>query len=89
MPLDPLAKRFLVMMAAAQPGQRLRPTVEDRRAALAKLMQFARPELPASGIDGSLPGPAGDIPYRLYAPAPEPAEEGARQRALRWGEEPE
>ena len=74
MPPDPLAKRFLVMMAAAQPNQRLRPTVEDRRQALAKLMQFARPELPASGIDGSLPGPAGDIPYRLYAPAPEPAE---------------
>jgi acetyl esterase len=70
MPLDPLAKRFLVMMAAAQPNQRTRPSVDDRRLALAKLMQFARPELAAvAGIDGVLPGPAGDIPYRLYAPA--------------------
>ncbi len=31
-------------------------------------MQFARADVAAaSGIDGVLPGPAGDIPYRLYA----------------------
>src|ERR1700694_5636282 len=70
MPLDPLAKRFLVMMAAATPGDRLRPTPNDRRQALTKLMQFARADVtPATGTDGALPGPGGDIPYRLYDPA--------------------
>ena len=72
MPLDPLAKRFLTMMAAASasPADRSRPTVDDRRQALAKLMQFARADITAAaGVDGVLPGPAGDIPYRLYAPA--------------------
>jgi acetyl esterase len=70
MPLDPLAKRFLVMMAAATPGDRLRPTPNDRRHALTKLMQFARADVtPATGTDGALPGPGGDIPYRLYDPA--------------------
>jgi acetyl esterase len=75
MPLDPLAKRFLAMMAAASPGDRSRPTPNERRQALAKLMQFARADVPASvGIDGVLPGPAGDIPYRLYAPSSELSE---------------
>ena len=70
MPLDPLAKRFLTMMAAASSGDRLRPAANDRRQALAKLMQFARVGVTAvTGTDGALPGPAGDIPYRLYAPA--------------------
>jgi len=78
MPLDPLAKRFLTMMAAASsaaPEVRSRPTADDRRQALAKLMQFARADVTApAGIDGALPGPAGDIPYRLYAPASETTE---------------
>jgi acetyl esterase len=70
MPLDPLAKRFLAMMAAASPGDRLRPAPNERRQALAKLMQFARADVPTSdGVDGVLPGPAGDISYRLYAPS--------------------
>jgi acetyl esterase len=70
MSLDPLAKRFLTMMAAASSGDRLRPTANDRRQALAKLMRFARGGVTAvTGTDGVLPGPAGDIPYRLYAPA--------------------
>jgi acetyl esterase len=70
MPLDPLAKRFLAMMAAASPSDRSRPTPNERRQALAKLMQFARADVPQSaGVDGLLPGPAGAIPYRLYAPS--------------------
>jgi acetyl esterase/lipase len=75
MPLDPLAKRFLVMMAAASPADRSRPSPHDRRQALAKLMQFARADVTAAdGTDGVLPGPAGDLPYRLYAPTNDPAE---------------
>jgi len=69
MPLDPLAKRLLAMMAAAAPAERRRPTASERRQSLAKLMQFARSD--ASGVstvDGTLPGPGGDIAYRLYAP---------------------
>jgi acetyl esterase/lipase len=70
MPLDPLAKRFLAMTAAASPDNRLRPSVDDRRQALAKLMQFARTDVTAAtAIDGELPGRAGNIPYRLYTPA--------------------
>jgi len=70
MPLDPLAKRFLAMMAAASPRDRSRPSPEVRRQALAKLMQFARADVAAiAGIDGVIPGPAGNIPYRLYTPA--------------------
>jgi acetyl esterase/lipase len=75
MPIDPLAKRFLAMTAAASPGDRSRPSADARRQALAKLMQFARADVTAvTGTDGVMPGPAGDIPYRLYAPADETGE---------------
>jgi acetyl esterase len=76
MPLDPLAKRFLVMMAAASTEDRSRPTTSDRRQALAKLMQFARADVTAApGVDGVLPGPGGEIPYRLYTPADDTTEQ--------------
>jgi acetyl esterase/lipase len=69
MPLDPLAKRLLTMMAAAAPAERQRPTTSERRASLAKLMQFARWDASnVSATDGALPGPGGEIAYRLYAP---------------------
>jgi acetyl esterase len=70
MPLDPLAKRLLTMMAAAAPAERVRPSAEARRRSLAKLMQFARAEdVALTTTDASMPGPAGAIRYRLYAPA--------------------
>ena len=62
MPLDPLAKRLLTMMAAAAPAERRQPTTSERRASLAKLMQFARWDASnVSATDGVLPGPGGDI----------------------------
>ena len=69
MPLDPLAKRLLAMMAAASPADRFRPTADERRQALAKLMQFARADVTAAaGIDDVLPGPGGDLRLpALYA----------------------
>lgn len=70
MPLDPLAKRLLTMMAAATAADRKRPTPDERRQALAKLMQFARAD--SGGVaseDRVLPGPAGEIAYRLYQPS--------------------
>ncbi|MGA7803403.1 alpha/beta hydrolase [Bradyrhizobium sp.] len=70
MPLDPLAKRLLAMVTAAAPAERTRPTADERRQSLAKLMQFARADAPdVTASDGTLPGPAGDIAYRLYVPA--------------------
>ncbi|QPF92255.1 alpha/beta hydrolase [Bradyrhizobium commune] len=70
MPLDPLAKRLLTMMAAAGTQARGRPSVEARRQSLAKLMQFARADAPGvTASDGTLPGPGGELPYRLYTPA--------------------
>jgi acetyl esterase len=70
MPLDPLAKRLLAMMAAASTTDRKTPTPDERREALAKLMQFARADhADVANEDRVLPGPAGDIAYRLYSPA--------------------
>jgi acetyl esterase len=75
MPLDPAAKRFLSMMAAAASEGRSPATLDERRQAFAKMMRLTRADVEAvSGIDGALPGPAGDIPYRLYAPADAPGE---------------
>ena len=75
MPLDPMAKRFLDMMAAAAPDGRSPSTLDERRQAFAKLMRLTRADVAAvTGVDGILPGPAGDLPYRLYAPANDPTE---------------
>src|ERR1700758_2699606 len=72
MPLDPLAKRLLTMMAAAAPSGLGRPSDHTRRHSLAKLMQCARAEDAALTIrDDVLPGPGGPIRFRLYAPADE------------------
>jgi acetyl esterase len=69
MPLDPKAKRFLEMMTAGASRERPRPSLSERRDALAKLMQFARSDRTTGpGVDGMLPGPAGDLAYRLYTP---------------------
>ena len=70
MPLDPLAKRFLSMMSAASSRERAPATLDERRQAFAKLMRLTRAEVAdVTGTDGILPGPAGDLAYRLYAPA--------------------
>ena len=69
MPLDPLAKRFLTMTVASA-LDRSRPSPEARREALARMMRFARADVVAvSGSDSVMPGPAGELAYRLYTPA--------------------
>ena len=74
MPLDPLAQRFLAMMAAAASDGRSPSTLDERRQAFAKMMRLARADVAAvTGIDGAMPGPAGDLPYRLYAPTDAPS----------------
>ena len=75
MPLDPAAKRFLDMVAAAASDGRSPSTLDERRQAFAKLMRFARADVTdVTGIDGAMPGPAGDLRYRLYAPADDATE---------------
>ena len=70
MPLDPLAKRFLDMIAAGASGGRSPPTLDERRQAFAKLMRLSRADVTdVTGSDGAIPTPAGDLRYRLYAPA--------------------
>jgi acetyl esterase/lipase len=69
MPLDPLAQRFLTMMAAASKRDRSRLSPQDRRQSLAKIMELTRGEAgEMARMDGMLPGPAGEIEYRLYIP---------------------
>ncbi|NPU65357.1 alpha/beta hydrolase [Bradyrhizobium sp. 83012] len=69
MPLDPRAQRLLSMVAAA-PSSRERPSPEQRRQSLTKLMQLSRNDLGAVITrDGHLSGPAGPMRYRSYAPA--------------------
>ena len=75
MPLDPAAKRFLDMIAAAASDGRSPSTLDERRQAFAKLMRFTRADVTdVTGIDGAMPGPAGDLRYRLYAPADDATE---------------
>jgi acetyl esterase/lipase len=57
------------MMAAGAPVTRTRPSPNERRQSLAKLMQFSRADAEVTTTDGTLPGPGGAIAYRLYAPA--------------------
>src|SRR4051812_19927634 len=66
MPLDPRAQRLLSMVAATGPENRGRPSPEQRRLSLKKLMQFARNDCGAvTTQDGQITGPAGSLPYRL------------------------
>ena len=75
MPLDPAAERFLKMIAANAADSRAPSTLDERRHAFAKLMQLARADVATvAGTDGALPGPGGELRYRLYAPADGDAE---------------
>ncbi|UFZ02801.1 alpha/beta hydrolase [Bradyrhizobium ontarionense] len=79
MPLDPRAQRLLTMVAAAAPDVRDRPTPDQRRRALAKLMQFARNDCGAvTTQDGHFSAPAGPLHYRLYSPAVDTEDVDAR-----------
>src|SRR4051812_36527029 len=67
MPLDPHAKRFLVMIAM---GGVAAPSIPERRAGLRNLARLAaaRGTAPAETRELMLPGPGGPLPARLYAP---------------------
>ncbi len=70
MPLDPRVKRFLNVLAAGNPPDARTASVEERRAGLASLMDFAGPRVELERIeDRTLPGPSGILRIRLYSPS--------------------
>src|SRR5260370_42505743 len=70
MPLDPRVKQFLNVLAAGNPPDARTASVEERRAGLASLMDFAGPRVELERIeDRTLPGPSGILRIRLYSPS--------------------
>ena len=73
--LDPRVKRFLGALAAGNPPNALEASVEQRRAALTQLMQFAGPETPVGRIeDRTIPGPSSLLNVRVYTPLEAPGD---------------
>jgi acetyl esterase len=69
MPLDPLAKRFLDMLATASQRNMREETVAQRRVAYDSLMRFSDTRPVACEVeDHSMVGPGGPLKLRLYAP---------------------
>src|SRR5271167_908440 len=72
MPLDRRARRLLDMMAATG-GADADPSVADRRAGLVALAEMADDDSTQVAIeDREIPGPAGALLIRLYAPLTPP-----------------
>jgi acetyl esterase len=70
MPLDLRAKRFLNLLAAGNPPDARTTTVEERRAGLKSLMEFAAPAMALERVeDRAMPGPDGALRIRLYSPS--------------------
>jgi acetyl esterase len=68
MPLDPSVSRLLRMLNAGG-AERRELSVDERRAGLANLMRLGAPEAAVTPIESAtLPGPAGPLTLRLYAP---------------------
>lgn len=68
MPLDPHARRFLDRLAASSPRASATIGVDERRVALEQLLGLTAREPVAAVLDATIPGPAGGLPVRLYAP---------------------
>ena len=69
MPLEPRVKRFLDALAAGNPPSALIVPIEQRRQALVELMKLSGPTVGIGRVeDKILPGPAGDLPIRIYTP---------------------
>jgi len=66
-PLDPRAKRFLDVLAAAKLPNAFENTVQERRLGLAELMKFAGPHAPVERIEDRTVGGSA-IPVRIYTP---------------------
>ncbi len=74
MPLDPRAKRLLDTVALGARAGSGPVTAAERRRSFRALMALGGGPGPAMPVrDASVPGPAGPLPVRLYAPAEAPA----------------
>jgi acetyl esterase/lipase len=68
MPLHPIAQAIVDQLATQPPLHTL--SVEDARASMREFTKAAGPGEPVAVVnDRTLPGPAGDIPVRVYTPA--------------------
>ncbi|MFI5011303.1 MAG: alpha/beta hydrolase [Hyphomicrobiales bacterium] len=69
MPIDPHAKRFLDMLTVAGPKDASLETISRRREGYAKLMGLSTAEGATCDLeDRIIPGPAGRLTLRIYAP---------------------
>ena len=69
MPLDPRVKRFLDALAAGNPPGARTVSVPQRRAQLVELMKLGGAEVSLAPVeDGTIPGPAGPLPIRVFSP---------------------
>lgn len=69
MPLDPQAQAFLDQIAAIGGPSLTAVPVAEARQMMEMLSQMRGAEVPvASALDRAIPGPAGDIPVRVYTP---------------------
>jgi acetyl esterase/lipase len=74
MPLDPRAKRFLDMLAAANPPSALSLTVPERRRALEHLLSFSGVQAPVGTVRNfSCPADGHTIALRSYIPEDAPS----------------
>jgi acetyl esterase len=69
MPVTPEVSGLLAMIAAVEAPPPSEQTPDEVRAAYAQLSAFATKEDVASVEDRAIPGPAGEIPVRVYRPA--------------------
>lgn len=68
MPLDPQAQRFLDLLSATRPPSAASSSVDERRSALAYLMQWGGRAPLLKTEDRSMIGPGGTLGLRLYTP---------------------
>jgi len=73
MPLDPQAAAFLQMLAASNAPPLNTQTPEQAREAIAGFIALAGEGEPVAAVENrSIPGPAGEIPVRIYTPSGQP-----------------
>jgi acetyl esterase len=68
MPAEPHTQQILDLLAAAAPAEPVDPTPETSREAYRGLSAMMPQGPDVSVVDRTIPGPAGDIPVRIYRP---------------------
>lgn len=68
MPVEPNTQTILDLLAATAPAEPVAPTPETSREAYRGLAGTLPPGPDVAVVDRTVPGPAGDIPVRVYTP---------------------